>query len=186
MPTKSLSAAEMERRVARFNKLATYQQQNLDTHQIPPGAMEKVTARRVYPVMTPPDYQGRSAGAPIKGPRGLIVSIASRPLASARGTRMAGRRVHRAGLLDPASTRHTMGARQAGDAWANSNSDHNAGAIALTAPATAYYREAARDNAQPQSTPLPRLLSPGVGQPADSSGNRTRDLRPGTQARLGQ
>jgi len=27
-------------------------------------------------VMAPADYQGRSAGAPIKGPRGLIVSIA--------------------------------------------------------------------------------------------------------------
>jgi uncharacterized RmlC-like cupin family protein len=38
--------------------------------------VEKVTARRVYPVMAPADYQGRSAGAPVKGPRGLIVSIA--------------------------------------------------------------------------------------------------------------
>ncbi len=35
-----------------------------------------MTARRVYPVMAPADYQGRSAGAPVKGPRGLIVSIA--------------------------------------------------------------------------------------------------------------
>jgi hypothetical protein len=26
--------------------------------------MEKVAARRVYPVMAPADYQGRSAGAP--------------------------------------------------------------------------------------------------------------------------
>jgi len=38
--------------------------------------MEKITARKVYPVMAPPDYQGRSAGAPVKGPRGLIVTIA--------------------------------------------------------------------------------------------------------------
>ncbi len=38
--------------------------------------MEKVTARKVFPVMAPADYQGRSAGAPVKGPRGLIVSIA--------------------------------------------------------------------------------------------------------------
>jgi len=45
-------------------------------HNIPPGAVEKVAARRVYPVMAPADYQGRSAGAPVKGPRGLIVSIA--------------------------------------------------------------------------------------------------------------
>jgi uncharacterized RmlC-like cupin family protein len=66
----------MDFRVARFEKLETYQRQNFETHNIPPGAVEKVAARRVYPVMVPPDYQGRSAGAPVKGPRGLIVSIA--------------------------------------------------------------------------------------------------------------
>jgi mannose-6-phosphate isomerase-like protein (cupin superfamily) len=74
--TKSLSPEAMETRVARFNKLQTYQQQNFAAHGIPPGAVEKITARRVYPVMAPVDYQGRSAGAPVKGPRGLIVSIA--------------------------------------------------------------------------------------------------------------
>jgi mannose-6-phosphate isomerase-like protein (cupin superfamily) len=66
----------MEKRVARFNKLETYQRQNFAAHNIPPGAVEKVTARKVYPVMAPAEYQGRSAGAPVKGPRGLIVSIA--------------------------------------------------------------------------------------------------------------
>ena len=66
----------MEARVARFGKLQTYQRQNFEAHGIPSGAVEKVTARRVYPVMAPADYQGRSAGAPVKGPRGLIVSIA--------------------------------------------------------------------------------------------------------------
>jgi quercetin dioxygenase-like cupin family protein len=74
--TKSLTPEQMEGRVARLNKLQTYQRQNSDAHNIPPGAVEKVTARRVYPLMVPPDYQGRSAGAPVKGPRGLIVSIA--------------------------------------------------------------------------------------------------------------
>ena len=73
---ESLTPEQMEARVARFNKLQTYQQQNFEAHKIPPGAVEMVAARRVYPVMTPPDYQGRSAGAPVKGPRGLIVSIA--------------------------------------------------------------------------------------------------------------
>jgi oxalate decarboxylase/phosphoglucose isomerase-like protein (cupin superfamily) len=76
LETKSLTPAQMEARVARFNKLQTYQRQNFETRNIPPGAVEKVTARRVYPVMAPADYQGRSAGAPVKGPRGLIVSIA--------------------------------------------------------------------------------------------------------------
>ena len=76
MATKSLTPEQMETRVARFSKLESYQKQNFDKHNIPPGAVEKVTARRVYPVMAPADYQGRSAGAPVKGPRGLIVSIA--------------------------------------------------------------------------------------------------------------
>ena len=76
MTTKTLSPEAMENRVARFNKLQTYQQQNLATHGIPQGAMEKITARKVFPVMAPADYQGRSAGAPVKGPRGLIVTIA--------------------------------------------------------------------------------------------------------------
>jgi mannose-6-phosphate isomerase-like protein (cupin superfamily) len=77
MTYKSLTPEQMEAtRVARFNNLQTYQTQNFDAHNIPPGAVEKVTARKVYPVMAPPDYQGRSAGAPVKGPRGLVVSIA--------------------------------------------------------------------------------------------------------------
>ena len=79
MASKTLTPQEMEKRVARFNKLESYQKQNFDAHNIPPGAVEKVTARRVYPVMAPADYQGRSAGAPVKGPRGLIVSIAECP-----------------------------------------------------------------------------------------------------------
>jgi uncharacterized RmlC-like cupin family protein len=76
MTTQSLSPEGMQARVARFSKLQTYQTQNFQMHGIPPGAVEKITARRVYPVMAPADYQGRSAGAPVKGPRGLIVSIA--------------------------------------------------------------------------------------------------------------
>src|ERR1700733_4232086 len=76
MSTPTLNRDEMEARVARFGMLQSYQTQNLATQGIPPGAMEKITARKVFPVMAPADYQGRSAGAPVKGPRGLIVSIA--------------------------------------------------------------------------------------------------------------
>jgi mannose-6-phosphate isomerase-like protein (cupin superfamily) len=76
---QSLTPEQMEKRVARFKNLKTYQTQNFEAHNIPPGAVEMVTARRVYPVMAPADYQGRSAGAPVKGPRGLIVSIAECP-----------------------------------------------------------------------------------------------------------
>src|SRR6266446_3677960 len=77
--TQSLTPDQMERRIARFNNLQTYQKQNFEAHNIPPGAVEMVTARKVFPVMAPADYQGRSAGAPVKGPRGLIVSIAECP-----------------------------------------------------------------------------------------------------------
>jgi quercetin dioxygenase-like cupin family protein len=76
MTSEALTPEQMEQRVARFGKLETYQRQNFEAHHIPAGAIEKVTARKVYPVMVPADYQGRSAGAPVKGPRGLIVSIA--------------------------------------------------------------------------------------------------------------
>ena len=76
MGSKSLTPEQMETRIARFKNLQTYQKQNFEAHNIPPGAVEKVTARKVFPVMAPADYQGRSAGAPVKGPRGLIVSIA--------------------------------------------------------------------------------------------------------------
>ncbi len=41
MTTKPLSPQAMEAHVARFNKLQTYQQQNLAAHGIPPGAVEK-------------------------------------------------------------------------------------------------------------------------------------------------
>jgi hypothetical protein len=56
MTTKS--PEQMKARVARFNKLQTYQRQNFEAYNIPPGAVEKVTARRVYPVMAPADYRG--------------------------------------------------------------------------------------------------------------------------------
>ena len=79
MAKTSLTPEQMESRTARFKNLQTYQKQNFEAHNIPPGAVEKVTARKVFPVMAPADYQGRSAGAPVKGPRGLIVSIAECP-----------------------------------------------------------------------------------------------------------
>src|ERR1700757_5002027 len=76
MRAKSLAPEQMQARVARFDKLQSYQRQNFEAHNIPPGAVEKITARRVYPVMAPADYQGRRTGAPVKRPRGRIDSIA--------------------------------------------------------------------------------------------------------------
>ena len=40
MRTKSLSSEKMEARVARFNKLQTYQQQNFEAHGIPGGGKD--------------------------------------------------------------------------------------------------------------------------------------------------
>src|SRR5262249_56206066 len=68
MRTKSLTPEQMEARVARFNKLQTYQRQNFETHNIPPGAVEKVAARPVYPVMAPPASHGPTPAPPAKGP----------------------------------------------------------------------------------------------------------------------
>ena len=42
MTAKTLTPEQMETRTARFNKLQTYQRQNFDAHNIPPGAVEKV------------------------------------------------------------------------------------------------------------------------------------------------
>ncbi len=47
MRPKSLASEQMEAHVARFHKLQTYQTQNFQAHNIPPGALEKVAARRV-------------------------------------------------------------------------------------------------------------------------------------------
>ena len=43
--TKSLSPEAMEKRVARFDTLQSYQTQNFDAHGIPLGAVEKITAQ---------------------------------------------------------------------------------------------------------------------------------------------
>ena len=43
---KSLTREAMEARVARFDKLQTYQRQDFEAHGIPAGAVEKITARR--------------------------------------------------------------------------------------------------------------------------------------------
>src|SRR5690242_20825924 len=77
--TTTLTPQQMEARVSRFNKLQTYQRQNFDAHGIPPGAVEKITARRVYPVMAPADYQGP---APARRSKGRTVSSSASPSAS--------------------------------------------------------------------------------------------------------
>jgi uncharacterized RmlC-like cupin family protein len=78
MKTTKVSPDEMNARTARFKKLDSYQTQQAN-NGIPQPVLEKIAARRVYPVMVPKDYTGRSAAAPLKGLPGLAVTIAECP-----------------------------------------------------------------------------------------------------------
>ena len=79
MQTTTITPEEMERRTARFPKLQSYQAQHGQTAGIPVEAFEQVAAHRVYPVMVPADYAGRSQQAPLKGAPGLAITIAECP-----------------------------------------------------------------------------------------------------------
>jgi uncharacterized RmlC-like cupin family protein len=74
----------MEKRTVRFNSLASYQQQH-ETTGIPDAAFETIAARRVYPVMVPEAYSGRSAMAPFKGAPGLAITVAECPPGNGAG-----------------------------------------------------------------------------------------------------
>src|ERR1700741_4911364 len=80
-PMKSIkvSADAMRRRMARFKDLKSYQYQNEAASGIPMEVLEKIAAHRVYPLMVPASYIGRSAQAPIKSAPGLVLSIAECP-----------------------------------------------------------------------------------------------------------
>ena len=79
MKSIKVSKDEMRRRMARFKELKSYQYQNEAASGIPMEVMEKIAAHRVYPLMVPASYKGRSAQAPIKGAPGLVLSIAECP-----------------------------------------------------------------------------------------------------------
>lgn len=79
MKSIKVSATEMQRRTAHFTNLKSYQHQNEAVAGIPAEVLEKIAAHRVYPLMVPEGYQGRSAQAPIKGAPGMVLSIAECP-----------------------------------------------------------------------------------------------------------
>jgi uncharacterized RmlC-like cupin family protein len=79
MKSIKVSAEEMYRRTAHFKDLKSYQYQNESAAGIPVAVLEKIAAHRVYPLMVPQDYKGRSAQAPIKGAPGVVLSIAECP-----------------------------------------------------------------------------------------------------------
>jgi hypothetical protein len=79
MKTVDVSPEDMAKRTVRFGSLKSYQQQQESSAGIPDGAFETVAARRVYPIMVPENYAGRSALAPLKGVPGLAVTVAECP-----------------------------------------------------------------------------------------------------------
>ena len=90
MKSRDISVEAMARRTAKFSDLQPYQSQQQDASGIPQAVLEKIAARRVYPLMVPEGYTGRSAMAPIKGAPGLALSITDSPPAP-RSTPMRGR-----------------------------------------------------------------------------------------------
>ena len=79
MKSIDLTPEEMGRRTHRFADLKPYQNQHQDARGIPAGALERLAAHRVYPLMVPVDYKGRGEQAPMKGAPGLILSITESP-----------------------------------------------------------------------------------------------------------
>ena len=79
MKSVKVSPEQMTQRVARFADLRSYHHQQAEANAIPVEVMEQIAAHRVYPLMVPATYTGRSAQAPIKGAPGLVLSIAECP-----------------------------------------------------------------------------------------------------------
>lgn len=79
MKTTNVTVEEMEARSIRFNKLVSYQEQQHKAHGIPVVVLEKIAANKVYPMMVPQDYAGRSSLAPLRGAPGLALTIAECP-----------------------------------------------------------------------------------------------------------
>ncbi len=79
MSDVELSPRDMASRVARFADLKPYKQTMNDAHGIPPQAMEMMSSDKVYPIMSPEGWTGRSKIAPVKGAPGLTVTLAECP-----------------------------------------------------------------------------------------------------------
>jgi uncharacterized RmlC-like cupin family protein len=84
MKTETVTPHSMEKRTVRFRQLQSYQQQHGELG-IPDAAFDTVAARRVFPIMVPETYAGRSAMAPLKGLPGLAVTIAVCPPGNGAG-----------------------------------------------------------------------------------------------------
>lgn len=79
MKSIEVSPAEMAARMARFADLRPYSDQHDEGTGIPKAAMQKLTAHKVYPIMVPEEYTGRSAMAPVKAGERVVLAIAECP-----------------------------------------------------------------------------------------------------------
>jgi uncharacterized RmlC-like cupin family protein len=79
MKSIKVTPEQMSHRMARFKDLKSYQYANEAAAGIPMAVLEKIAAHRVYPLMVPETYTGRSAQAPIKSAPGVVLSIAECP-----------------------------------------------------------------------------------------------------------
>ena len=80
-----LSPRCMQARVARFADLVPYKDTMNTAHGIPPEAMQMMSSDKVYPVMSPEGWEGRSKIAPVKGAAGLTITIAECPPGDSSG-----------------------------------------------------------------------------------------------------
>ena len=79
MKAVDLKNPDMSNRIARFKDLKPYKQSIMEGTGIPAEAVEIVSAKSVYPIMSPEGWEGRSKVAPVKGMNGLTVTIAECP-----------------------------------------------------------------------------------------------------------
>lgn len=79
MKTITPTPEEMAARTARFSQLKPYGQDFADSIGVPEEAFKQLTADKVYTIMVPQGYEGRSKNAPIKSVPGAIINIAECP-----------------------------------------------------------------------------------------------------------
>jgi mannose-6-phosphate isomerase-like protein (cupin superfamily) len=77
--------AEMKKRTARFSELKPYKDTLNEAHGIPPEAMQMMSSDKVYPIMSPEGWTGRSQIAPVKGAPGLTLTLAECPPGDSAG-----------------------------------------------------------------------------------------------------
>lgn len=79
MKTVNVSPEEMNARLVRSKDMNSYQTQLQASNGIPAAVMEKLAAKKVFPILVPEGFQGRNAGAPLKIQKNLIVALAECP-----------------------------------------------------------------------------------------------------------